>query len=138
MMLISCYKSQIRKLVLYCLIGLSGVTVDALVFLFLTSIPVWHSYYLAANAISVTCGITNNFILNAFFNFKKTDNIRHRFICFFVTGIFGLLIASLIIYVLADVLLIGLTTAKLVSIFFVTMIQFLLNYFISFRDISKA
>lgn len=130
-------KYQFRLLSFYCLIGISGVAIDAGVFYLLLLIPFWQTYYLFANIISVSCGITNNFILNAFFNFRKTDRLKHRFICFFSTGILGLIFGSLIIYLLYNFFEIDILISKIVSIAFVTIIQFLLNSFVSFRDIES-
>lgn len=131
------YRSHIRKLILYCVIGVCGVGIDAGVFFFLLHFPFWAKFYILANAVSVICGIINNFLLNAFFNFRKTDNLRQRFICFFLTGLLGMALGSAIIYGLVRGFCLSVSYAKLASIFIVTIVQFLLNYFVSFRDISK-
>ena len=57
----------------YAVIGVTGVSIDFLVFYLLTEYA--GMYYQYANAISVTCGITNNFIWNAIYNFKVKDKI---------------------------------------------------------------
>lgn len=132
------YKLQIRKLIMYCVIGVCGVAIDAGIFFLLLCFPFWERFYLLANAVSVVCGIINNFLLNAFFNFRKTDNLRQRFLCFFLTGLFGMTLGSVIIYGLVNLSGLNVAFAKLVSIFIVTIVQFLLNYFISFRDISRS
>lgn len=132
------YKLQIRKLIMYCVIGVCGVAIDAGIFFLLLCFPFWERFYLLANAVSVVCGIINNFLLNAFFNFRKTDNLRQRFLCFFLTGLFGMALGSVIIYGLVNLSGLNVAFAKIVSIFIVTIVQFLLNYFISFRDISKS
>ena len=66
-----------RQLVAYGLIGLSGATLDFLGYLVL------YKYFGVApplaSFISVTLGITNNFILNSRFNFKVSDNLWARF-----------------------------------------------------------
>lgn len=123
---------------MYCVIGVCGVAIDAGIFFLLLCFPFWEKFYLLANAVSVVCGIINNFLLNAFFNFRKTDNLRQRFLCFFLTGLFGMTLGSVIIYGLVNLSGLNVAFAKLVSIFIVTIVQFLLNYFISFRDISRS
>ena len=123
---------------MYCVIGVCGVAIDAGIFFLLLCFPFWERFYLLANAVSVVCGIINNFLLNAFFNFRKTDNLRQRFLCFFLTGLFGMTLGSVIIYGLVNLSGLNVAFAKLVSIFIVTIVQFLLNYFISFRDISRS
>ena len=131
------YTSQIRKFILYCVIGVCGVAIDAGVFFLLLCFPFWERFYLLANAVSVVCGIINNFLLNAFFNFRKTDNLRQRFLCFFLTGLLGMALGTVIIYGLVDFFSLNVAFAKLISIFIVTIVQFLLNCFVSFRDISE-
>lgn len=130
-------KHQFRLLFFYCLIGISGVAIDAGVFYLLLLLPFWQVHYLLANAISVSCGITNNFVFNAFFNFRKTDRLKHRFICFFSTGILGLILGSSIIYSLYNFFNLDILISKIISIGFVTVVQFALNSFVSFRDIES-
>lgn len=132
---LSKYRQQLRRLILYCVIGVSGVIIDSGVFFLLLLFPFWETYYLLANAVSVTCGITNNFLLNAFFNFQKTDYLRRRFLCFFLAGLLGLGVGSAIIYLLTSLCGLNIFYSKIVSIFCVTVLQFLINYFVSFRDI---
>ena len=74
--------SSLAELVRYCVIGVSGATLDALLFYLLTHIGI---HYQIANLISVSCGIVNNFFLNAFFNFKTKNRLLFRF-CSFCSG----------------------------------------------------
>ena len=72
--------SPMGQLIRYCLIGVTGASLDAVLFWLMTRAGV---YYQLANFISVTCGIVNNFFLNAFFNFKTKNRLLRRFCSFY-------------------------------------------------------
>ena len=88
---------------------------------------------MAANAVSVTLGITNNFFWNAFLNFKVTDNLIKRFLSFYMVGILGLLISSGMLYFLIEKNHINVIFSKIITIFVITVVQFLLNKLITFK-----
>ena len=119
------------RFVKYCLIGCTGAGLDFLFFTFL--VKIFAINYLAANAVSVTLGITNNFFWNAFLNFKVTDNLIKRFLSFYMVGILGLAISSGLLYILVDKSNINVIFAKIFTIFVVTIIQFLLNKIFTFK-----
>ncbi|MEV0082344.1 GtrA family protein [Saccharopolyspora sp. NPDC050642] len=77
-----------RSLLLYAVIGASGVLLDYLLFLLLFNAAGLHEQL--ANAISTTAGITNNFVLNTLFNFRKRDRIAVRFLRFYAVGVAGI------------------------------------------------
>ncbi len=127
--------TRYREFVVYCLIGGSGVTLDCLVFVGLTMGLGWH--YQLANAISVSCGICNNFFLNAFFNFKRTDRLWLRFLSFYSVGLLGLGVSAALLWLFVEVLCWNELIAKLVIIFVVTILQFTLNKCVTFRRTKK-
>lgn len=124
-----------RKFFRYCLIGCSGAGLDFIVYTILTLF--FNINYLLANALSVTFGITNNFFLNTFFNFKKKDKLHIRFLSFYAVGILGLLISEGILYILIDKLHYDSTLSKIISIFVITIIQYLLNKYITFKNFQE-
>ena len=66
------YKKH-RYFVRYCVIGASGASLDFVIFYILTSkLMLFYQY---ANIISISAGITNNFLWNAFLNFQTKDKI---------------------------------------------------------------
>ena len=123
--------TRYREFVVYCLIGGSGVTLDCLVFMGLTIGLGWH--YQLANAISVSCGICNNFFLNAFLNFKRTDCLWLRFLSFYSVGLLGLGVSAALLCLFVEVLSWNALISKLVIIFVVTVLQFTLNKCVTFR-----
>jgi len=120
-----------KNFIKYCIIGVSGATLDFLLYTFL--INVFSIHYLIANVISTVLGITNNFFLNAFFNFKVSDNLIKRFISFFSIGIFGMIISEFLLYLLIDKYSTNEIIAKIITIFVITIIQFSLNKLITFK-----
>ena len=116
---------------LYCLIGCTGATLDFSVYAALTELLGW--YYQVANFVSVSCGIINNFFLNYFFNFKTRDNLLVRLSSFYCVGMFGWALSAGCLWLLIEKLQVNVLIAKLGTIFIVTIIQFCLNKFITFR-----
>ena len=123
------------RFVIYCVIGCSGAFLDFVLYTFL--VHHFHINYLLANIFSVTVGITNNFFLNAFFNFKVTDGLFKRFISFYVVGIIGLIISEILLYLLVDLNSINSILAKVITIFVITLVQFFLNKFITFKQRNR-
>ena len=123
--------AKYREFVVYCVIGVCGVTLDGVVFAALTYGCGWH--YQAANAVSVSCGICNNFFLNAFFNFRRTDRLWLRFLSFYGVGLTGLGVSAALLWFFVAWLGWDELIAKVVIIFVVTVLQFTLNKCVTFR-----
>lgn len=114
----------------YALIGLTGVTLDALVFAAL----VWTGVVpVVATIFSTCCGIANNYILNAKLNFHTPLRLRHagRFLA---VGLAGLAVAAASLELLIRVAGMAALPAKLVSLPVVIISQFVANKYWSFRD----
>lgn len=124
--------SRYRNLVLYGLIGMLSVSIDFILFGILTYF--FTDYYLMANVISVNCGIVNSFLLNRHFNFKVKNKVVFRFVTFYVVGIIGLAVSSFLLYILVNIFLMEMLFAKFLTIVIVTVFQFLLNKYVTFRD----
>jgi len=122
-----------KQFILYSIIGFSGAFIDFVVFIVL--IKVFSLNTIIANAISISLGITNNFILNSIFNFKVKDKLKQRFIKFYLIGLFGFFISSLIIYILKEVLGVDPIISKLCSIVIVVILQYSLNKRITFKKL---
>lgn len=128
------YKKR-RNFINYAVIGVSGATLDYASFLLMTQwIPL---NYLLINTISTTFGITNNFYLNARFNFEVKDRLLIRFFSFYSVGLVGLLISSILLYISVDLMAISPPISKLFIIFIVVVLQYTLNKRISFQKSSK-
>lgn len=93
--------------------------------------------YLWANVISTHCGIFCSFLLNRQFNFKVKNKTVIRFLSFYIVGLIGLGISSLLLYLLVDIASLNELVCKLLTIVLVAIIQFILNKFITFKNTSK-
>lgn len=139
--------SRYRNFILYILIGFTGLTLDFITFVILTRYLGLHEQIV--NPISMSVGITNNFFLNAFFNFKKTDSLFKRYISFYLVGVIGIFISAWFLWFFNDFLgnnvqaiLDGalpflrqyrIEFVKAVSIIVIAIIQFFMNKRISFN-----
>jgi Predicted membrane protein len=115
---------------IYSVIGVSGAVLDF--FIFSCAVCVGTNY-IVANAVGVICGISNNFILNAHYNFKTKSNFFMRFLSFFCVGIFGLFLSSFFLYLNNIYFQVSIYIAKFATIFVVAITQYLLNKTITFR-----
>ena len=121
-----------QHLIKYAVIGVTGVTLDFKIFMFLTQKLNFN--YQIANAISVSIGITNNFILNYFINFNVKSQFFKRFLKFYAVGLFGLLLNAGLLFCLVHFLNTSQIIAKLSSLLIVVCAQFFLNKKITFKQ----
>lgn len=133
--LIKRFYQKFRNLILYGLIGSSSALLDFLTFTLLTE--VFGVYYLIANCISVTCGLTNSFILNRKYNFKVTDKTLKRAIMFFVVGYCGLALNSTLLYVFVNFVHLATPVSKLCAMAIEVLLQFVVNSLVTFKKSSK-
>ena len=120
-----------RELVVYCMIGCTGASIDFVVYAVLTSCLGVH--YQLANFLSVSFGIVNNFFWNYFFNFKMKDHILIRLGSFYAVGMFGCALSAGCLWLFIERIGLGGLISKLMTISFVTVVQFVLNKFITFK-----
>lgn len=121
-----------RQFLIYSIIGASGATIDLLAFLALYNL--FGVSATISTAISISLGIINNFILNAYLNFKVRDKLLQRFVSFYSVGLFGLLVSVAIIALLNGVFGINANAAKIASIPIIVVLQYALNKNISFSE----
>lgn len=126
---------KFRHLILYGLIGSSSALLDFLIFTLLTE--VFGVYYLIANCISVTCGLTNSFILNRKYNFKVTDKTLKRAVMFFAVGYCGLALNSTLLYVFINYVHLAIPISKLCAMAIEVLLQFVVNSLVTFRKTNK-
>lgn len=133
-LIIKLYK-RFRNLILYGIIGCSSALLDFLIFTLLTEVLSVH--YLIANCISVSCGLTNSFILNRKYNFKVTDKTLKRAVMFFVVGYCGLALNSTLLYVFINYVHLATPIAKLGAMVIEVLLQFIVNSLVTFRKTNQ-
>lgn len=124
-----------RQLILYAFFGLTALAVDLGIFFFLTMTTSLDP--LVANIISIFSAMTVSFVLNAWLNFKTTDAIASRFASFFAVNLIGLAVSFFILYFLNKVLDINEQIAKLATLPFVFIVQYLLNKKFTFAEVKQ-
>jgi putative flippase GtrA len=126
---------QNRQFLLYCIIGMSGTTLDFTVYSSLLQARLLD--YQGANAIGYASGTLLSFILNARFNFRVTDRIAQRLACFFCVAVLGYAISAWLLYLLIGDWGANRYVAKLGTLMVVTLVQYNLNRWLSFRKINR-
>lgn len=114
----------------YALIGISGVALDTVLFVVLVGAGIPP---VVATTISTLAGIANNYVLNAKLNFQTGYSGTSAF-RFLVVGLLGLVVAAVSLQLLLAFTSLGPLAAKLISLPFVLVAQFLANKYWSFRD----
>ncbi len=112
----------------YSLIGVSGVTLDAISY----SILIVLSFHpILATVIGTLLGISNNYILNSHFNFFKSLSISTG-LRFLTVGVIGLIVSAGLLHF---TLKLGMNPiqGKLLTIPFVVSGQFIANKFWTFK-----
>jgi putative flippase GtrA len=122
---------QKRQFALYCLIGVSGVTLDFGVYSLLVKTGLLG--YQAANAIGYSSGTLLSFLLNARYNFRVTDRVALRMACFFSVAFVGWLASAVTLHLLVESIGWNKYVAKAATLFVVVLLQYNLNRLISFR-----
>jgi putative flippase GtrA len=123
-----------KQFVLYCLIGMSGTALDFGVFSLLIKSGTLN--YQAANAISYASGTLLSFVLNARYNFRVSDRMLQRLVCFFCVAFVGWLISAGLLNLFIGRFHFNPYASKLVTLGFVVVFQYTLNRFVSFRKAS--
>jgi len=123
------------QLVRYLVIGCSGAFIDFTIFyLFVRFTDI---NYQVVNLFSVSCGIINNYVLNARFNFAVKDNYLFRFSKFYLVGLFGWVLTAVLLFVFVEMWSAPKLAAKVVTIFVVAITQFCLNKRYTFNEAIK-
>lgn len=120
-----------RQFILYCLIGLLGIVIEAVTFAIAFDLLKWDKF--AANFLSVFTSASHNFLLNFHFNFKVRNHILYRYAKYMVFASFGFAVSTLILAVCTSLLGLDTYFAKGISICVVVFVQYNLNRIITFR-----
>ena len=120
------------KMLAYLFIGGIAASIDLGTFVFLYELVGLTA--VISHSVSVPISAIFSFLCNAFFNFRKTDLLLFRSISFLIVVVLGYLLGVAIIIFVGDILQLGGTIGKLISLPFVFLFQFYLNSKVSFRD----
>lgn len=129
------HSESFNQLVKYVLIGILGLVVDFGTYCILTDININVEI---ANMISSTCGIINNFFWNSYTNFKVHNRMFLRFISYFLVGQITTVFTTISLFIFATKLGFSHLIVKVIATIVATLIQFVLNKFVTFRKNSKS
>ena len=129
------HSESFNQLVKYVLIGILGLVVDFGTYWILTDININVEI---ANMISSTCGIINNFFCNSYTNFKVHNRMFLRFISYFLVGQITTVFTTISLFIFATKLGFSHLIVKVIATIVATLIQFVLNKFVTFRKNSKS
>ncbi len=124
--------NRFRNLILYGLIGGFCAALDFGVYMFLCHFEVLP--YLWANLISTHVGIFTSFLLNRSYNFKVKDKTPQRFLSFYIVGLTGLGLSSIMLWLMVDKMQWNELVCKLITIVVVALFQYILNKYITFKQ----
>lgn len=122
---------KFKEFIKYCLIAAVGGILDLLLFITLHAYTGIHIQII--NLISMFTGVTTNFILNYHFNFKAHSKFFRRYLSFLTIGATGFLIVSIAVFIFVQHLGLNALIVKISATMFATVLQYLLNRYISFR-----
>jgi len=120
-----------KKFLSYSFFGGAGVLSDVGLYALLISIGV---NYQVANAFGYFVGTLVSFFLNRQYTFKVEDNLYKRLVIFFLVAFLGYLSSVVLLYVFVVIFSIDVIFSKILTLFFVLLIQFTLNKKITFKE----
>ncbi|MEY8560470.1 GtrA family protein [Jeotgalicoccus halotolerans] len=123
--------SKFKEFIKYCMIAAVGGIIDLLLFIMLHTYTGIHIQIV--NLVSMFTGVTTNFILNYHFNFKAHSKFFRRYFSFLTIGTAGFLVVSIAVFIFVQQLGWNAIIVKISATMFATVIQYLLNRYVSFR-----
>jgi protoporphyrinogen oxidase/putative flippase GtrA len=124
-----------RTLIVYFFIGVSAAALDVLLYYLLVSMGGLPAF--VATTVSIGTSTIYAFLLNAFFNFRTPDRLLRRFTSYALVSGAGLILSGTALYLLVDLLGFNALLMKLLTLPFVFVLQYVLNYRYSFNDLPS-
>ena len=120
------------KFLKFCLVGFSGMVIDFGTTWVLKEKIKLNKYI--SNSIGFILAATSNYVWNRIWTFESTDSgIATEYLSFIGISIIGLVINNFVIYLLNDRLKMNFYLSKVFAIGVVTLWNFLMNFFFTFR-----
>lgn len=128
----SLFSDRVIAFIKFGITGVSGLTLDfALTWLFKDEL---HFNKFVANAIGFSVAVISNYLINRNWTFKdKKSKAGPQFSAFVTVSLIGLLLNSVIIFLLDNRMNVNFYISKAVAIFIVFFWNFSVNYFFVFK-----
>lgn len=125
----------------YIIVGLIGTVIDFTLFYFLIrsnflvidQIKIFRSELI--NVICSTVSVIHNFMWNAFWNFKSSDQIFRKFIKYYLADFTGIVFTTICIFIFHSRLGFPAIIIKLGASAVAISFQFLFNQFVTFKKV---
>lgn len=125
----------------YIIVGLVGTVIDFTLFYFLIrssflvidQIKIFRSELI--NVICSTASVIHNFMWNAFWNFKSSDQIFRKFIKYYLADFTGIVFTTICIFIFHSRLGFPAIIVKLGASAVAISFQFLFNQFVTFKKV---
>lgn len=127
------HQRAVKELVLYGMIGGGTSMLDTVCYLLFTRTFAWNKFF--SNVCSVHIGILSSFLLNTYFNFRKTDQVGKRAVSFYLVGCCGMGLSMILLYIGTEFFACSDIVIKISAIFVVALFQFVLNKCITYSKI---
>ena len=122
----------LAEFVKFCLVGLTNLAVDFLVYTFFTR--VLHLYYILAAILSFIVAVTWSFYINKKWTFKyRPLNIKSLYFKFFIANTVSIIFNLVVFYCFVEYLHIPDLLAKFLSSVITAFINFSINKFWTFQ-----
>lgn len=121
----------------FAIVGLSGIMVDLFVTWYFKEIKL--TSYLLANALGFCFACTSNYILNRIYTFDNRDSrILRQFSMFILFSLVGLLINSMIVYILGERFKMNFYLSKVCAIGLVFCWNLTISRLVTFQNLSNT
>ena len=125
----------------YIIVGLVGTVIDFTLFYFLirsnflmvNQVKVFRSELI--NVICSTVSVIHNFIWNAFWNFKSSDQIFRKFLKYYLADFTGIVFTTICIFIFHNRLGFPAIIVKFGASAVAISFQFLFNQFVTFKKV---
>lgn len=125
-------KMVFLKFIKFCFVGFSGLVIDFSITWLLKEKFRINKYI--ANSTGFIFAATSNYIWNRFWTFQsENDHIAREYLSFIIISLTGVVINNLLVYFFTDKIKFNFYLSKLIAIGVVTLWNFLMNFFITFR-----
>lgn len=125
---------MLKMLMKFMLVGLSGVGINMAVYL---SLMAFNVHYLVAAVLSFAAAVTNNFMWNFCWTFKGRalgKSMQFKYLSFLLISLVNLGVNLVLLKVLVESVHINPTLAQLLAIGLVSLLNFAMNYTITFSE----
>lgn len=116
---------DLSRFIKFGLVGVLNTIINWILFILLNSIGV---YYIISNIIAYSISTLNSYLWNSKWVFKYTgDNVNQTTFKFITLNIIGLVLNTIILFLLVDII----KLPKIIALIIATGIVMILNYFIN-------